>query len=34
MMDPNAKMEYKGTDGTVGFISAWDSKIKYVGKGE
>lgn len=34
MEDPNAKMEYKGTDGTVGFISAWDSQNKNVGKGE
>lgn len=34
MMDPNAKKEYRGTDGTVGFISAWDSEDKNVGKGE
>ena len=34
MMDPNAKMEYKGTDGTVGFVSSWDSENKNVGKGE
>jgi len=34
MMDPNSKMEYTGTDGTVGFISAWDSENKNVGKGE
>ncbi|UEG50047.1 SRPBCC family protein [Ferruginibacter lapsinanis] len=33
-MDPNAKMEYKGTDGTVGFVSSWDSENKNVGKGE
>jgi hypothetical protein len=33
MMDPNAKMEYTGTDGTVGFVSAWDSQNKDVGKG-
>ena len=32
--DPNMKKEYKGTDGTVGFISAWDSENKEVGKGE
>ena len=32
--DPNMKREYKGTDGTVGFISAWDSEEKNVGKGE
>ena len=34
MADPNAKMTTKGTDGTVGFISAWDSENKQVGKGE
>jgi hypothetical protein len=33
MMDPNAKMEYTGTDGTPGFVSAWDSENKHVGKG-
>ena len=33
MMDPNAKKEYKGTDGTAGFIYAWDGNNK-VGKGE
>lgn len=33
-MDPAMKKEYTGTDGTVGFISAWDSQIKDVGKGE
>ncbi len=33
MMDPNAKMDYTGTDGTVGFVSAWDSENKKVGKG-
>ena len=33
-MDPNMKKDYKGTDGTVGFISAWDSKMDDVGKGE
>ncbi len=32
--DPNMKKEYKGTDATVGFVSAWDSKEKNVGKGE
>ena len=32
--DPNMKKEYKGVDGTVGFISAWDSENKEVGKGE
>jgi hypothetical protein len=34
MMDPNMKKEYKGTDGTVGFVSGWDSEDKNVGKGE
>ncbi len=33
-MDPNMKKEYKGTDGTVGFVSAWDSDKDDVGKGE
>lgn len=32
--DPNSKMEFTGTDGTVGFISAWDSEVENVGKGE
>jgi hypothetical protein len=32
-MDPNMKKEYTGTDGTVGFVSAWDSNDKNVGKG-
>ncbi len=34
LKDPNAKMDYKGTDGTVGFVSSWDSQVKEVGKGE
>lgn len=33
-MDPNAEMKFNGVDGTVGFISAWDSKVKNVGAGE
>jgi len=33
MADPNIKMEYKGTDGTVGFISSWRSDNKNVGIG-
>ena len=33
MADPNVKLTYTGTDGTVGFISAWDSENKNVGKG-
>ena len=32
--DPNMKKEYKGTDGTIGFVSAWDSEVEEVGKGE
>ena len=32
--DPNMKKEYTGTEGTVGFVSAWDSDNKDVGKGE
>lgn len=31
--DPNMKQEFKGTDGTVGFISSWDGN-KDVGTGE
>jgi hypothetical protein len=31
--DPAMKKEYKGTDGTVGFIASWDSEKKEVGKG-
>lgn len=33
-MDPAMKKEYKGTDGTVGFVSAWDSENGNVGQGE
>jgi hypothetical protein len=33
-MDPAMKKEYRGTDGTVGFVSAWDSEKGEVGKGE
>ena len=33
-MDPNMKTEYRGTDGTEGFISAWRSENRKVGKGE
>lgn len=32
-MDPNMKKEYKGTDATVGFVSAWEGNKK-VGTGE
>ena len=34
MMDPAVKRTSKGVDGTVGFISYWDSQVKNVGKGE
>ncbi len=34
MMDSKMKKEYTGTDGTVGFISAWDSENDEVGSGE
>lgn len=33
-LDPAMKKTYTGTDGTVGFISAWESTYKNVGKGE
>ncbi len=33
MTDPGMKREFKGTDGTVGFIYAWDGN-KQAGKGE
>jgi len=33
-IDPTMKVEYRGTDGTVGFVSAWDSPVKQAGKGE
>lgn len=33
-MDPEMKKEHTGVDGTVGFISAWESNNKDVGKGE
>jgi len=32
--DPEMLKEYRGIDGTVGFVSGWDSKMKDVGKGE
>jgi hypothetical protein len=34
MEDPNVEMTYTGTDGTVGFISAWTSANGNVGVGE
>ncbi|MEZ4857890.1 MAG: SRPBCC family protein [Flavobacteriaceae bacterium] len=32
--DPNMKQTFTGEDGTVGFISAWESNHKQVGSGE
>jgi len=34
MKDPNVKIIYTGTDGTVGFTSSWTSDDKNVGVGE
>lgn len=34
MKDPGMKKEHKGTDGTVGFVTAWESNNDEVGKGE
>lgn len=33
-IDPKMKSTYKGTDGKVGSISAWESEVKDVGVGE
>lgn len=33
-MDPNMKVEFEGTDGTVGFLMRWDSPNDSVGAGE
>jgi hypothetical protein len=33
MADPQVKTKTTGTDGTVGFISAWESQVKNVGVG-
>ncbi|MDR7210098.1 SRPBCC family protein [Flavobacterium piscis] len=33
-IDPKMKSTYKGIDGTVGAISAWESDVKEVGVGE
>jgi len=33
-MDPNMKKSYTGTDGTVGFVSHWESDNEEVGTGE
>jgi hypothetical protein len=32
-MDPKIKNKYTGIDGTVGFVSAWESEVKNVGTG-
>ncbi len=34
MMDPDMKKTFQGTDGVVGFISAWESEEDSVGAGE
>jgi hypothetical protein len=34
MTDPQLKKEFKGVDGTVGFVYSWESEMKQVGKGE
>jgi hypothetical protein len=33
-LDPDMKQEFRGTDGTAGFVSAWNSQVKQAGKGE
>ena len=33
-MDPDMEKQFTGTDGTVGFVSSWNSEHKNVGKGE
>ncbi len=32
--DPNIKQDYRGTDGTVGFVSSWNGTDDEVGEGE
>jgi len=34
MADPSMKKDYRGNDGTVGFVYSWDSTVKNVGAGE
>lgn len=34
MIDPDIKKTYQGTDGTVGFISRWESYKEEIGSGE
>lgn len=33
-MDPDMVKSYRGTDGTVGFVSHWESQLEEVGVGE
>ena len=33
-IDPDMKTEFRGEDGTIGFVSAWDSQNPKAGKGE
>lgn len=33
-MDPDMVKSYRGTDGTVGFVSRWESQLEDVGVGE
>lgn len=33
-IDPAMKQEFRGTDGTVGFVSSWESENEQAGKGE
>jgi uncharacterized protein YndB with AHSA1/START domain len=33
-IDPNMKKTYRGTDGTIGFVSHWESENEEVGWGE
>ena len=33
-IDPAMKKEYRGTDGTVGFVSGWASENKQAGRGK
>ncbi|MBC7382259.1 MAG: SRPBCC family protein [Bacteroidia bacterium] len=32
--DPNMKKSFIGTDGKIGFVSAWNSELSEIGKGE
>ncbi len=34
MIDPEVKISYRGTDGTVGAVMAWESESQEVGTGE